>query len=188
MLLHAGPPIAWALMCGPMQGAIVGAIILEGWAEDAAGARKLAESGKINTNPVHDYGAVGPMAGIISPSMPVWIVRDGEHGHRTFSNLNEGLGKALRFGANGPEVLTRLGWMAAKLRKVLAVALEVSGPIELKPLNRSGAPHGRRGAQQECRRHLAISQATGSGATQIEGQPLDVAEVVGFIAATITSS
>ena len=133
-LLHAGPPITWERMCGPMQGAIAGAIVWEGWAENDAGARKLAESGAVQFEPCHDHGAVGPMAGVISPSMPVWIVRDGKHGHRTFSNLNEGLGKALRFGANGEAVLARLQWMATKLRKALAAALEVSGPIELKPL------------------------------------------------------
>jgi len=98
MLLHAGPPIPWTRMCGPMQGAIVGAIVWEGWAQDDAGARKLVESGAVRCEPCHDHGAVGPMAGIISPSMPVWIVCDGEHGHRTFSNLNEGLGKALSSG------------------------------------------------------------------------------------------
>jgi len=134
MLLHAGPPIAWKQMCGPMQGAIVGAVIWEGWAEDEAGARELADSGDIVFEPCHSHASVGPMAGIISPSMPVWIVRDGEHGHRAFSNFNEGLGKALRFGANGPAVLTRLSWMATTLRKTLAAALEISGPIELKPL------------------------------------------------------
>ena len=134
MILHAGPPIAWERMCGPMQGAIVGAILLEGWAADAAAARGLAESGRVGFAPCHDHDAVGPMAGIISPSMPVWIIRDASNGHRTFSNLNEGLGKALRFGANGPEVLSRLSWMAKTLMKVLARTLEVAGPIELKPL------------------------------------------------------
>lgn len=134
MILHAGPPIAWQAMCGPMRGAIVGAILFEGWAEDIAAAQALAGSGRIAFAPCHHHNAVGPMAGIISPSMPVWIVRDAEHGHHAYSNLNEGLGKALRFGANGPEVLSRLTFMATKLRKVLAAAIETGGPIELKPL------------------------------------------------------
>ncbi len=134
MILHAGPPIPWAGMCGPMQGAIVGAILFEGWASDADGAANLAASGRVAFAPCHHHAAVGPMAGIISPSMPVWIVRDAATGRRAYSNLNEGLGKALRFGANGPEVLSRLKWMAARLRKVLAAGLAVTGPIELKPL------------------------------------------------------
>lgn len=133
-ILHAGPPIEWARMCGPMQGAIVGAVLFEGWAEDADRAARLAASGKIAFAPCHDYGAVGPMAGVISPSMPVWAVRDLNGGGLAFSNLNEGLGKALRFGANGAEVIERLRWMAKTLRPALAAGLAMLGPVELKPL------------------------------------------------------
>ncbi|HYM30997.1 MAG TPA: DUF1116 domain-containing protein [Candidatus Cybelea sp.] len=134
MILHAGPPIAWERMCGPMQGAIVGAILLEGWADKPQAAAALAASGKIAFDPCHHHAAVGPMAGVISPSMPVWIVRDPTHAHRTFCNFNEGLGKALRFGANGKDVIERLRWMASELTPVLAAALAVLGPIEIKPL------------------------------------------------------
>ena len=94
MILHAGPPVAWDKMCGPMQGAILGAVLLEGWARDPDGAAKLAASGQIAFAPCHHHSAVGPMAGIISPSMPVWIVRDSKSGRRSFSNLNEGIGRA----------------------------------------------------------------------------------------------
>jgi Protein of unknown function (DUF1116) len=134
LILHAGPPIAWERMCGPMQGAIIGAILLEGWAPDLDSARKLASTGEIEFDPCHHHAAIGAMAGIISPSMPVWIVRDAVSGHRTFSNLNEGLGKVLRFGATGPEVIERLKWMAAALFEVLGASLAASGGIELKPL------------------------------------------------------
>jgi hypothetical protein len=134
MILHSGPPIGWARMCGPMKGAIVGAILFEGWAEDAPSAAQLAASGRIRFAPCHHHGAVGPMAGIISPSMPVWIVRDAQHGHRAFCNLNEGLGKVLRFGANSPEVIGRLKWMATELRRVLAVTFETMEGIDLKPI------------------------------------------------------
>ncbi len=134
-LLHAGPPIAWARMCGPMQGAIVGAILYEGWASDDKAARALAASGEIVYQPCHHYAAVGPMAGVISPSMPLWIVEDPATGARAFSNLNEGLGKALRFGAYGDEVLTRLKWIENTLALALRAALETfDEAIELKPL------------------------------------------------------
>jgi len=133
-ILHAGPPIAWARMCGPMQGAILGAILFEGWAEDEDAARRLAESGDVAFAPCHHHGAVGPMAGVISPSMPVWIVREATSGRRSFSNFNEGLGKVLRFGANGREVLARLRWMADTLRPVLEATFSELGAIELKPL------------------------------------------------------
>jgi hypothetical protein len=134
MILHAGPPIAWPRMCGPMRGAIIGAIVYEGWASDVDAAREVAESGEIAFEPCHHHAAVGPMAGIISPSMPVWIVANATHGNRAFSNLNEGLGKVLRFGANSREVLARLEWMQKTLGPTLASTFEVLGELELKPL------------------------------------------------------
>ncbi len=134
MILHAGPPVPWARMCGPMQGAIVGAILYEGWAADAARAQAMAKSGDIAFEPCHHHAAVGPMAGIISPSMPVWIVSNPVHGNHSFSNLNEGLGKVLRFGANSPEVIARLKWMAQTLAPTLQSGLKVLQDLELKPL------------------------------------------------------
>jgi Protein of unknown function (DUF1116) len=133
-LLHSGPPVAWERMCGPMQGAVIGAAMLEGWARDAEAAREIAARGEIGFAPCHHHSAVGPMAGIISPSMPVWIVRNARHGNLAYSNLNEGLGKVLRYGANSPEVLERLRWMAQRLAPALAAGLRALGPLELKPL------------------------------------------------------
>jgi Protein of unknown function (DUF1116) len=133
-ILHAGPPIPWERMCGPMQGAIIGAILYEGWPRSHADAEALVARGEIEFAPCHHHGAVGPMAGVISPSMPVWVVVDREHGNRAYSNLNEGLGKVLRFGAHGPEVIERLRWMAGVLAPALAAALQRLGGIELRPL------------------------------------------------------
>ncbi len=133
-ILHAGPPIAWEKMCGPMQGAIIGAILFEGWADDLAQARALAAGGQVAFEPCHHHGAVGPMAGIVSPSMPVWVVENTAHGNRAYSNLNEGLGKVLRFGANEAGVVQRLRWMRDTLGPALRAALETLGGVELKPL------------------------------------------------------
>lgn len=134
LLLHAGPPVAWHQMCGPMQGAVIGAIMFEGWANDPSRATTLAESGEIAFAPCHHYSAVGPMAGIISPSMPLWSVGNAFGRNRAFSSLNEGLGKVLRFGANSPEVLERLRWMSEILGPLLGNALRTMDGIELKPL------------------------------------------------------
>lgn len=134
-ILHAGPPIQWNAMCGPMQGAIIGAILFEGWANTKEAAKSLIEQGEIVFEPCHHYDAVAPMAGIISPSMPVWVIEDMAHNHhRCFSNFNEGLGKVLRFGANNPDVITRLNWMKTELAETLSATLKLSGPIELKPI------------------------------------------------------
>ena len=134
MILHAGPPVVWERMCGPMQGAVTGAILLEGWADDPDGARVLAAGGEIVFEPNHHHACVGPMAGVTSPSMPVWIVRDSESGHTTCCNLNEGLGKVLRMGAYDPEVLERLRWMERVLAPTLKAALENREGLPLKPL------------------------------------------------------
>jgi hypothetical protein len=133
MILHAGPPIAWEAMCGPMQGAVVGAILYEGWASDVTQARKLAGSGEITFEPCHHHAAVGPMSGILSPSMPVWIVYNETHGNVAFSSLNEGLGKVLRFGANEPGVIDRLKWMGAVLGPALKAGLQKLGGWKPSP-------------------------------------------------------
>jgi len=134
LILHAGPPIAWCDMCGPMRGAVLGAVVLEGWADSVAAAAQMVEMGNIELEPCHHHGAVGPMAGIISPSMPVWIVENRQGGNRACSNMNEGLGKVLRFGANSREVIEHLRWMGKVLAPALREVLARTGPIELKPL------------------------------------------------------
>jgi len=133
-VLHAGPPIPWQDMCGPQRGAIVGAMVYEGWAPDLASASAMAERGEVALAACHEHGAVGPMAGVISPSMPVWVVENGDRGNRAYCNLNEGLGKVLRFGANSPEVIDRLRWMGSELYEVLQVAVRSLADADLKPL------------------------------------------------------
>ncbi len=133
-ILHAGPPVEWAQMCGPMQGAIVGAILYEGWASGVNAAGDLAASGNIVFEPCHHHGCVGPMAGVISPSMPLWAVENPATGVCAFSNFNEGLGKALRFGAYEDDVLARLKWIETTLALAVGAALKALGGIDLKPL------------------------------------------------------
>ncbi len=134
LLLHAGPPIEWERMSGPLRGAVIGALIYEGLAHDEAGAVSLVEKGAITFEPCHHHGAVGPMAGVISSSMQVYVVEDETHGHRTFSNLNEGYGKVLRYGAFSGEVLDKLRWMNKAFAAVLANAIELLGGIDLRAL------------------------------------------------------
>ena len=134
LILHAGPPIAWRAMCGPMRGAILGAILLEGWAATIDDAKRLADAGEIALEPNHHHGAVGPMAGIVSPSMPLWVVENKRGGNRAYSNFNEGLGKVLRFGANDRGVIDRLRFIAHDVAPALRAALARLGGVELKPL------------------------------------------------------
>lgn len=132
LILHAGPPITWDRMCGPMRGAVMGALLYEGMAKNEKEAEKLASSGKIKFSPCHEHNAVGPMAGIISYSMPVFIVKNMEFGNTSYATMNEGLGKVLRYGAYSEEVVERLKWMEKVLYPVLKAALENTGPVDLK--------------------------------------------------------
>ena len=134
VLLHAGPPIDWLDMFEPMRGAIVGAIRFEGWAETDEEAEELAGSGNVKLSPNHDLGVVGPMTGITTMSMPVFVVENRTFGNRAFCTINEGVGKVLRFGANDEQVVQRLHWLRTTLAPVLRGAIRHAGSIALKPI------------------------------------------------------
>lgn len=137
MILHAGPPITWDRMCGPVRGAVMGACLYEGWAKSADEAAQLAASGAITFEPCHHHHAVGPMAGIISPAMPVWIIENAarEANNRAFCTMNEGLGKVLRFGAFAPDVIAKLKWMETVLYPTLDQAVRsLDDGVDIKNL------------------------------------------------------
>jgi len=135
MILHAGPPLTWERMCGPTRGAVMGALIYEGTAKDEKQAEEIAASGDFIFEPCHHHNTVGPMAGIVSPSMPVFIVENPIYGVRAYATQNEGLGKVLRYGAMGEEVYERLRWMEKVLYPTLARALEsMPKGIDLKSM------------------------------------------------------
>ena len=113
LFLHAGPPIEWARMSGPLRGAVIGAMLFEGIVKSEAEATSMVERGEVEFDSCHHHGAVGPMAGVISASMKVYVVENVEHGNKSFSNLNEGYGKVLRYGAYSEDVLKKLHWMKA---------------------------------------------------------------------------
>jgi hypothetical protein len=133
MILHAGPPITWERMCGPMKGAVIGALIYEGLAKDEKQAEEVASSGEIEYSPCHHHQAVGPMAGIISSSMSVYIIENETYGNRAFSVLNdEGFVKSLRMGANSPDVIDRLRWMEKVFYPALDRAIRFLSSVDLK--------------------------------------------------------
>jgi len=133
-ILHAGPPIKWEKMSGPLKGAVIGALIYEGLAVDEKEAAKLAASGEISYDPCHHHNTVGPMAGVVSALMPVWILQNKKYGNYSYCTLNEGLGKVLRYGAYSDEVIKRLKWIENLLAPLLKQALELHGPIDLKTM------------------------------------------------------
>ena len=134
VLLHAGPPLGWAEMTGPMQGAAIGAALYEGWAETPEVAESLLARGGVGFVPCHQAGGVGPMGGITSGSMPLLVVEERTGGGTAFCTFNEGVGRVLRFGANGPEVLERLRWLRDVAGPALGAALKLGEGIDLRAI------------------------------------------------------
>ena len=172
LILHAGPPLAWARMCGPLRGAVCGAIVYEGWAADLAAAEALAARGGVRFAPNHHYGAVGPMTGITTRSQPLMVVANRAHGNRALCTINEGLGRVMRFGGNDAEVLARLAWLRDEFGPLLGAALRSSGGVALGPLIARGLTMGDEMHQRNVActslllRALAPSLATvGAGAS-----------------------
>jgi hypothetical protein len=133
-VLHAGPPITWERMSGPVRGAVIGALLYERRADSAEAAERLAASGRIRFDPCHHHSAVGPMAGITTASMPVLVVENRAHGNRAYSTLNEGLGKVLRYGAFSPDVIDRLRWIETSLGPAVGAAVRAAGGVDVRAL------------------------------------------------------
>jgi len=141
-ILHAGPPVDWSAMCGPMRGAVAGIACFEGWAASIDEAMALAAAGEFEFHPNHHFDAVGPMTGMTTRSQPVMVVENKPFGNRAFCTINEGLGKVMRFGGNDESVLQRLAWLRDSLGPHMGRALREGGGIGLKNLIARGLSMG----------------------------------------------
>ncbi len=184
---HAGPPISWERMSGPMRGAVIAGVLYEGWARTPEEAEAFAASGEVEFRPNHDHSAVGPMAGVITPNMPVFVVENRAFGNRVYTNMLEGLGKVMRMGAYDEEVLSRLRWMRDVLYPVLRRAIErassVGEEVDLKSII-AQALH--MGDELHNRNKAATSLLIKNIAPHmVETSPPDkVSEVIKFLAKT----
>jgi hypothetical protein len=142
MLLHSGPSIEWERVCDPQRRAMTAACVFEGWAADRAAATALIESGNVVLASGNEHGHVGPMTGICSPSMPVWVVEDEDAGTRAFATLNEGPGNTLWFGVGDDESVDRLRFFRRDAGPFLARLLEEEGPIDVFALAAQGVQMG----------------------------------------------
>jgi len=141
-ILHAGPPIEWARMCGPMRGAVTGIACFEGWAPDLEAAAVMSDGGAFTLHPNHHFDAVGPMTGLTTRSQPVMVVENRAFGNRAYCTINEGLGKVMRFGGNDAEVLDRLRWLRDDFGPAMGAALREMGGVPLKNLVARGLTMG----------------------------------------------
>jgi hypothetical protein len=163
-LTHAGAPIAWPDMCDPMKGTMIGAMLYENWADTAEEASARLARGEVSFVPNHDQGAVGPMSGAISPSMPLFVVRNAVHGNMAYTNFSEGIGRVLRFGAYDADAIERLKWIAVVLAPAIKAALaEIPGGVNLKAIQAQALLMGdevhSRNAAATALFHMAIGGA-----------------------------
>ena len=183
--LHAGPPITFERASGPLRGALIGAMLLEGLADTVEAAEAaLARGDGIVLEPCHHRGAVGPMAGVISPSMWVYELRDEVHGNTSWCSLNEGLGKVLRYGAYGPEVIDRLRWMGAVLGPILQQAVRArlnrQGPIDIKAIIAAMLQMGDEGHNRNRAGSLLLLRELLPTMITADAPSSDIAEAVRF--------
>ena len=186
-LLHSGPPLTWETASGPMRGALIGACLFEGWATDVEDAERILADGGIALDPCHHHRTVGPMAGVTSPSMWMWCLKDPVHGgsdkNMAFCNLNEGLGKVLRMGAFNEEVQTRLAWMRDVLGPVLQKAVRsMAEPLDVKAVLAQMLQMGDEGHNRNRAGSLMTLRELSPAVVAVEGVPSsDIAAVLRFI-------
>ncbi len=180
-LLHAGPPIEWSAASGPLRGALIGAVLYEGWAEDEASATVMLEGGEVPFEPCHHHGAVGPMAGVTSPSMAVYVVENVTHGNLAFSNFNEGYGKVLRYGAFAPEVLSRLHWINDEMAPLVGAALAAGDPLDLRALVAEALHMGDEGHNRNKAGSLLFTKWLAPRIIRVASDVALAAEVVKFL-------
>ncbi len=181
-VLHAGPPLAWSRMCEPMQAAVLCAIRYEGWAANDDAARGLVATGRVTLAPCHHWGAVGPMTGIITRSMPVFVVVNRAHEARAHVTINEGLGKVLRFGANDDSVIARLRWLASEAGPLLGAALRAAGGMPLRPLMAQALRMGDEMHQRNVAASALLARALMPHVARVADRHHAVARLAEFIA------
>ena len=178
--LHAGPPLTWDRASGPMKGALIGAVLFEGLAASAEEAERELARGAYDLEPCHHRDAVGPMAGVVSPSMWLYELRDEVHDNTSWCSLNEGLGKVLRYGAYGPEVVDRLHWMTDVLGPLLRQAVRSTGPIDITAIIAQMLQMGDEGHNRNRAGSLMLLRELLPGLITAEGSSSDIAEAVRF--------
>jgi hypothetical protein len=178
--LHAGPPIEWARASGPMRGALIGAALFEGLADTPQEAERQLERGAFDLEPCHHRDAVGPMAGVVSPSMWMYELRDEVHDNTSWCSLNEGLGKVLRYGAYGPEVIERLHWMTRVLGPLVQQSVRATGPVDIKGIIAQMLQMGDEGHNRNRAGSLMLLRELLPGLITAQAPASDVAEAVRF--------
>jgi hypothetical protein len=142
VLIHSGTAIEWDRICDPQRRALAAGCVFEGWAKSVEEARGLLAGGEVELAPGNEHGHVGPMTGVCSPSMPVWVVKDEASGAHAYSTFNEGPGRTLWFGVGDDESIERLRFFRDELGPLMAQLLAREGPVDVFALAAQGLQMG----------------------------------------------
>ena len=184
-LLHAGPPIKWEDMTGPAKGACIGCCLFEGWASNEKEALELLDNGQIQFIPCHHVSAVGPMGGITSANMPVLVVKNITHGNTAYCNINEGIGKVMRFGAYDEDVQKRHRWMRDTLAPVLRDALAlIDNGIDLTAIMAQGITMGDEFHQRNIASSALLLRVLAPKISQLDRPKEELTSVIQFLSIT----
>jgi hypothetical protein len=185
VLLHAGPPMKWENMPEPMQGSCIGAVLFEEWATTEDEAKDLLNAGEVKFIPCHHVQAVGPMGGITSGNMPVFVVENTTDGNRAYCSLNEGIGKVLRFGAYSEEVIERLRWIRDVLGPILGKALRIfPNGLAVNPLIAKAIAMGDEVHQRNIAASLIFLKEISPAIVKLDINPDEKSQVIKFLADT----
>lgn len=148
--LHAGPPLAgWEQACGPLRGAIVATLLHEGRARTVFEAEEIAASGGVNLVSANSHGVTATFGGVITSSTNVFVVKNDAAGTVGYSAINEGRGKALRYGSHDSGTLARHHWLEGDFAEIVSAAIRQTGGIDLLAILRQALNMGDEGHSRQ---------------------------------------
>jgi hypothetical protein len=113
--------------------------------------------------------------------MPVYVVENRAHGNRAFSNMNEGYGKVLRYGAYSADVLERLAWMTDTMYPLLARAIEEAGGVDMKALMAEAISMGDEGHNRNKAGSVLFLRTLAPHLARVASNSADLARVLQFM-------
>ena len=131
MLIHCGPPIAYADACDPLRRSMRAAVVAEGWTDTIERAGAMLGAGHIALDSANLHDTAVPMVTALGPSMPVWVVDNPSGGNRAFSPVNQGPGEVQWFGRETPASIARLQFLAQIAGPMLNDVVQSHGPIDV---------------------------------------------------------
>jgi len=158
-LLHAGPPFVDSVLPAPVRNAAIHALMFEGFAETPDDAAELIDDGKVSFQSAQDWGVVTPLAQVVSASMPVFVIGDGDR--RAFAPIVEGAPTGLRFGSREPVCLDNLK-LHARFAELELKPLLAESPVNLASVIEKALAEG-----NEC--HSLTDRANAALLEQLQG-------------------